>query len=77
MVGLGAVVDKNWQPKLFTFNSAYNYLKREMDSQLQRLNFQVVIAEFDEYFRGSYAAMPTNIHTKWTLDYKRLISKDC
>lgn len=63
MVGLGPVVDKQWNEKKFTFASAVNYLNRHIPEYLKVHGFVAVVAEFDGYFRGSYAAMPVNIKT--------------
>lgn len=63
MMGVGPVVDKQWNDKKFTFASAYAYLKKHMPEYLRGHGFVPVVAEFEGYFRGSYAAMPVNIKT--------------
>ena len=60
MIGLGPVYDKDWSVRKFTYPSAWAYLHRKMPEYLRRSKFVAVIAEFDGYFRGSYASMPTN-----------------
>lgn len=63
MVGLGPVVDKDWNVRNFTFPSAWAYLHRYMPEYLKGHGFVAVVAEFEGYFRGSYAAMPVNVST--------------
>lgn len=57
MVGLGPVVDKDWNPKKFSLKSAESYMRRTMPGYLKRVGFVAVVADIGEYFRGSYAAM--------------------
>lgn len=63
MCGCGPVPDKDWNPKKFTYESALSYMNRTMPKELREHGFVSVVAEFGDYFRGSYAAMPVNVHT--------------
>ena len=51
-VGLDFVRDENWKPRYFNYASAFKYMEK---SRIEKKLFSTVIAEFDGYFRGSYA----------------------
>ena len=57
LVGIGPVMDKDWNPKKFSLKSAESYMRRTMPLYLKEAGFVVVVADVGEYFRGSYAGM--------------------
>ena len=63
MVGVGPVVGKDWGARSFTLESARSYMDRTMSAGLREKGFVAVVAEFGDHFRGSYAAMPTDVRT--------------
>jgi len=63
VVGLGPVRDKDWNVKMVTRKGAVVYMNRTMSANTKRDGFVAVVSEFEDHFRGSYAAMPVNVIT--------------
>lgn len=55
IVGLGPVLDKKGKAGLFTKRGANVYMQRSKKRLPRPDLFHVVVAEFDQYFRGSLA----------------------
>lgn len=59
LIGLGSVVDKNWNPVMVTRQRARALTKKLADKSLPM--FAATVCDCGEYWRGNYGAQPERI----------------